>query len=383
MLCIDIDAFKPEYLRYTSYLRSLAKDSLHGNLETVLGFTGIAGTFLTGTYPDKHGIVSMFTYSPDSRLRWLRNLSFLGRSLLTPLVNLSNYLHDDRFFFRMPRINPAKMAYFDTCARKSFVQENRMGVPSLYDMLNRHGKTFVSIDWPNIIGTGTKSVFLSQSKDKVVDVTLKVIEKSKPDLCFTHFFELDYVAHEYGTGSPEVKNEVRAIDEAVARLDADEMLIFSDTGMLDVTGKVDVLTALQGTGLEFGKDLVYFMDSTMVRFWFLRKGVEKDVGKVLEGLRGGHALSGHEIKDVYRLPEKHCDMIFLADPGILVSPNYFQGSASVKSMHGWDVRHKDQLAFYLLKSPGKKKDAKMVDMLPTLLKSMGLPSIRCDGKSLL
>ncbi len=382
MLCICIDAFKPDYLRCTKYLKSIAKESMHGELESILGFSGITATFLTGTFPKKHGIVSMFDYSPRSSVGWVGKYSFLGRTMLNIAINLNRYLRDQRFFFKIPKMPIKWMKYFDTCLNKAFPQAGSLRVKSLYDILRENDKTFCAVDWPNVIHSKGRSVFMSHSKEKILSITEKMLRKD-PDFCFTHFFELDYVAHEFGTTSKELKDEVRMLDETIEKLDTDDLFVFSDHGMIDVKGGVDIAPLIEDTGLEFGKDFAYFLDSTMARFWFRKGDAGKEIEEKLLDIKGGHVLTQQQIGMVYKLPLDCCDMIFLADPGIVIKSNFFQGDEPVKAMHGYDPRQPDQFAFYLLKTGGEKKSARMVDMLPTLLDFMNLPGIKCDGKSLL
>ena len=60
MLCLFLDAFKPEYLKYAPNIRDLAKENLHGELEVPMGFTSIIASFLTGCNPDKHGLIDIY-----------------------------------------------------------------------------------------------------------------------------------------------------------------------------------------------------------------------------------------------------------------------------------------------------------------------------------
>ncbi|MEN9625969.1 MAG: hypothetical protein RL557_297, partial [archaeon] len=53
--------------------------------------------------------------------------------------------------------------------------------------------------------------------------------------------------------------------------------------------------------------------------------------------------------------EKYGQLIFLADTGILIFPNFWN-KKPVKAMHGYDGKHPDMKAFYLLKKEGKKKN---------------------------
>lgn len=379
MLCICLDAFKPEYLKYAKYLKSLAKDNLHGELDTVLGFTGISATFFTGCYPNTHKVFCMFDYSQNSSFKRINNFSFLGKNSLTILINLYRYVKNQKVFFKLPNSSLDKIQYFDTCMSRAWAQQDCLPITNLFDVLRRSDRSFVSIDWPNMISNKKSSIFFSHSKEHIFNLTKNV----DADFCFTHFFDLDYIAHEFGTKSQQVKNSVKTLDEILEQLDTKDMLFFSDHGMVDVVEEIDIFSKIEGLNLEFGKDFVYFLDSSLARFWFFNKKAKTQVIEALEELKNGHILSQREINEVFMLPKNCCDLIFLADPGILISPNFFQGNKKVKAMHGYDPVHTDQKAFYLIKGIGGKKNAKMVDMLPTMLNLMNLPKIDCDGKTII
>ena len=379
MLVIELDAFKPEYLRYTTYLKSLAEDNLHGTLETILGFSGIMATFLTGFYPKEHNVFAIFDCSEDSSLKWVTRWSFLGRTPLTLALNVGRLVKGDRFFSRLPRMPFEHLQYFDIALRKTWPQRGSLDERTLYDYLRENSKTFVSIDWPNVIATDRSSLFLNRSNRGVLQLTKR--NKGNYDFCFTHFLALDYVAHEHGTHSAAIRACVEELDQCLAELDSEDMLIFSDHGMVDVQGYINVESEIQRLGLEFGRDLVYFLDSTCVRFWFHSQSAEARVRNALLEIAHGRVLGKEELS-IFRLPQTMCDLLFLADPGYVISPNAFQGHGKIKAMHGYDPKHPDQEGFYLVKGAGGNRDAHMVDMLPTMLDLMGLPSIVCDGRSL-
>jgi hypothetical protein len=278
---------------------------------------------------------------------------------------------------------PKWLRYIDVPMKKAFPQKGSLRITNLYDILRKESKSYCSIDWPNVISSaGRQSLFRSHGSDTVQRITRKML-KLKHDFLFTHFFDLDYIAHDFGTKSRQIRDGVKRLDEMLESLEQRDMMVFSDHGMIDVKGHVDILPVIEEIGLEFGKDMVYFLDSTMVRFWF-RKAAFKDVFmEKLKDLAHGHVLRDEEIKDVFRLPHDHCDLIFLADPGYVIRDNFFQGDDEVKAMHGYDPRQKDQLAFHMFRADGGKKKGRMVDMLPTILEYMKIPGGRFHGKSLL
>ncbi len=359
MMCLFLDAFRPDYVRHTSYIKSLTKGSAYGELETVLGYTGIIASFLTGLYPDKHGVFTLF-----KKLDRPRN-SFNNKLW----VNLKRYARGERFFYTPLRIPQEKARYFGTALRKAWPQKGCLDRPTIFDVMEKSGVSFTMIDWPNIFRNRKGSMFRQNTIGSVV----KKARASRSGFTMAHFLLLED-AHK--TGVNGIKDKVRELDEAIECLDQDNMVMFSDHGMSDIRGYFDLEGALSGLGLKFGRDYVYFMGSTMARFWFSSSSAERRVRDMLGSLRCGKMIRESD----FRVP-RTCDALFLANLGIVFHPNFFMGGTKYKAMHGWDPREKEQKAFYLVKGAGHKKaDARMVDMAPTILKLMGLPGLSTDGK---
>ena len=87
-----------------------------------------------------------------------------------------------------------------------------------------------------------------------------------------------------------------------------------------------------------------FIDSDMARYW----GNKDELEKIREKLPLEH---GRFIE----WNNKYGDLIFLANPGVLFSPNFWN-EKPVKAMHGYNGKHKDLKALYILKKYGGKKD---------------------------
>ncbi len=345
MLCLFLDAFKPEYLKYTKNIRDLAKNNLHGELEVPLGFTSIIASFLTGQNPDKHGIIDIYEKThPHSQIK------------NTFLLNSLNLLKNKRFFHKPLKIKELK--YFKPTLEKAWPQRNSLKIPTLFDILEQNNISFTSIDWPNHYTNRKGKIFLNKSAENI----LKLIKKAKTKFIFAHFLDLE-VAHKFGVDSPEVKEALKKIDDIVGKLDTEDLIIFSDHGMDNIENKFDLKSELESLNLTFGKDYIYFLGSTMARFWFNNKEVEERVTNLLKTIKQGKIIDFKE----YNLP-KTCDLIFLANFKTVFFPNFF--NTNYKAMHGWDP--KQQKAFYLIKNFKGNKNLKMTDLLPYILKILNI-----------
>lgn len=156
---------------------------------------------------------------------------------------------------------------------------------------------------------------------------------------YIYFGNLDNTGHRYGTKSMEIIREIGKIDRAISKEDFD--IILSDHGMIDVTRVINV---------PFTKDC--FIDSDMARYWGSKDELE-DIKKNLP-LKQGKILNW---------PNKsYGDLIFLVNPGVLISPNYWYGKKIVKGMHGYDGKHKEMNGIYILKKKGKKENLKVREL---------------------
>lgn len=377
MLCLFLDAFKPSYLRHTSYLKSLKSGSMHGELETVLGYTGITASFLTGLWPEKHGIFDVFQKKDKPRTGINHKL----------FVNMKRLLSNNRYFFTPLRMPGRIAGYFETSVKKAWPQRGVLRQKTLFDVLEENRKSFASIDWPNHYTNRKGRIFFSDSTCNILKKTMD----SRTDFTYSHFMEMEG-AHKWGTNSRETRDAIKRLDEAIETLDREDVMFFSDHGMYDIIREEDIMGPLSDLDLRFGRDYIYFIGSTMARFWFNNKKARDRVNSLLEDLKWGRIINPGD----FHLP-RMCDTLFLADLGTVIHPNFFMVKKHYKAMHGWDPREREQKAFYMIRGvlPEEKthvpkaqciegkRNARMIDMLPTILKLMGMPQIKCDGRPLL
>ncbi len=361
MLCLFIDAWNPDYLRHMPFLKSLTKSNLHGFLEVPLGYTGIIASFVTGVMPDKHRIFDLFI--PDSKPH-----PRIKNPYLLAAIRLSM---NKRVFYTPLKV--AESAYFKPSLDKTWPQRNCLIYPTVFDLLENTHKSFEVIDWPNHFKNRNGGILLSKSSD----AALKLTKGSDAEFIFTHFLDLE-VAHEYGINSKETVSAAKKIDEAAEQLYEKEkdILFFSDHGMNDIKREVDIMAEIKNLNLEFGGDILYIVGSTTVEFWFRNDKAKNAVKGLLDELKYGRIINQNQFGI------STDSTIFLADFRTGFYPNFFS-KRHFKAMHGWDP--KQQKTCYILKNSehNGKRDARIVDFLPTMAKIMGLPKAKWDGKSLI
>ncbi len=164
------------------------------------------------------------------------------------------------------------------------------------------------------------------------DFSVKKTPHKMNGIEYVYIGDLDRIGHKCGTKSPETISAIQKIDERVSKMDFD--IILSDHGMEDIKKVISV---------PLTKDC--FIDSDMARYWGEKPDFDSKDGKWIEWV-----------------DKSYGDFIFLANSGVLILPNYWQGKIPVKAMHGYDGKSKDMKAFYLIKKEGKKKNLKIKEL---------------------
>ena len=159
----------------------------------------------------------------------------------------------------------------------------------------------------------------------------------KSDIDFFYFGELDNLGHKYGTKSIPLIRAIKDIDKKLEGMKFD--LIFSDHGMINVEKIVSVPITDN-----------CFIDSDMARYW----GSDEELDKIKEKLP-------LENGKIIEWNKKYGDLIFLVNTGVLIFPDFWNENI-VKGMHGYDGKHQDMKAFYLLNENGKKEDLKVEEL---------------------
>jgi hypothetical protein len=321
----------------------LSQDGFFGRVKTVPGFTQEAA-MMTGKYPDETGYFTWYRYAPGrSPFSWTRPLRFmeiLRRSRLyypikvgirttTKLITGSKY--PDPSFIPL-NILP----YFQNLS--ATLPTNLPNLSSLCSAsgLNCFEQTMVY----DFVG--------SKPCGKLFNPILNSIKKGKSyDLYIIHIGELDALGHRYGP-HPELFREcLREIDSwirttyetAKQQSLVCNFIITSDHGMVDVKETVDIENEFRRMPLKAPKDYLYFLDSTMARFWFFNEKARTLIEEMLEKIPKGHILSQEEKQRLHINLDNDAygELLFWIDKGYLIFPNFFQSITSerTRGMHGY------------------------------------------------
>ncbi|MBW2044763.1 MAG: alkaline phosphatase family protein [Deltaproteobacteria bacterium] len=239
----------------------------------------------------------------------------------------------------------AKLHFFSPVHDYEVYRHNSLnGHLTLFGLLRQKGVKCNYIGYPDI-----------KTDREVFRRSLQAIQESEVTICF--FFELDSIEHWQGKQSPEVSKKVDDLTEWINKLTFlfkqqyphGHIIIFSDHGMIDVREVLDVQSYLKGTGLKDGVDYLSFYDSTMVRFWFFSESSKKTIVDKLSRIEKGRILRKDELKEggLDFSGSYFGELIFSADPGTIISPNYFQNKNLFQAVHGYCPPSPQEYGFFI------------------------------------
>lgn len=404
-LFLYLDGFCYDYLKKTPFLKQLSEKGISGNLK-VVPLHQFEFSIMSGLSPLNHNLWIWYYYNPqDSPYKWLRyfNWSFQYldskalRTVITYLTSLILYLKGRTHFLKIFQI-PLRLApNFSITAQKSYIDQNPMSVPMLFDILRQNKINFLAVEWPLVSNNGKITLRPQLKSDqRILEYLAKKVKSH--DFLFGHLCNLDSLMHRFGTKASEVFDYLKRLDENIKKLvekflaqypDGD-ILVCSDHGMVDLAKTVDIADILENTGLKEGKDYLAFIGSMDTRIWLLTENTTnlEILKQALAKVDGGKVYDKFTIEKLgVSYKRELCgDLMFVCQEGIQLKPNYFDGYNISKAMHGYPPVSSAEDALMIIYSakisPDKFTNGSLLDVLSTVLDLLDLPLPNyCQGKS--
>jgi len=325
-------------------------------LETVFGFSSAADpSILSGRYPESHGHWSSFYYAPEkSPFKLMKWISHLPRKIFDRwrirhwLSKILAKAYGYTGYFEIYSVPFGALPHFDYLEKRDyFVPGGLLQGDTIFDWLTQRGIPYHCSNWR-----------LSEVEN--LQALKSEIQAGEINFAYLYLPALDGLMHGVGTRHEKVAAKLRRYEEelrkvlALAREHYDEVSFyaFSDHGMADVIGSINLIEKIEATGLRYGEDYIAMYDSTMARFWFPNPQARAKVETALSQVQQGRMLNAED----YR--RWHCDfgdprfgeLIFLLQPGWLIVPSYM-GLQAIPGMHGYDPADKDSYACVLSNRP--------------------------------
>tara|TARA_S200000501_G_scaffold240176_1_gene225075 strand:- start:5998 stop:7230 length:1233 start_codon:yes stop_codon:yes gene_type:complete len=171
---------------------------------------------------------------------------------------------------------------------------------------------------------------------------------------------MDSIGHQYGPNSDMTRSSLKYVDKlifdfinAAQEVDEDCVLVLcGDHGMTDVANKINLEKSL----LKMKKDnnslanFNYFLDSTIARFWFNENQEQnaKTLSKIIDNQfnKFGKSilLEDFENNDIPK-SRKYGDLVFICNPGTIISPDFFNLKSDIRGMHGYKTFEESTYGF--------------------------------------
>lgn len=403
LLLILVDAFRYDFFskKHTPFLYNLSKHGHTIPLQPILGYSdAIRATIFTGTYPDIHNYWIMYQYaptaSPFSAFKPLEFVEHIPTHLLKSgtkfvLTNTLCKMLATAYGYQKLSIRNIPFEIIDLFSyalKNSMISPNFFkNIPSFFDVLTNYNAKYVYLDSSELKGNLFRKIRELGSNVKLI-------------MIYLHY--LDYAAHRHGLNSRSFQLQLRDTDKIIKfivkslkqRFNNElDVIVFSDHGMANVTDFIDFRRFLSRAlcDVEFGNDYLFFLDSTMIRFWYSNSHTKEIIHRALDKIEYGRFLSKEERKKL-RIDFSHRyygDETFLLKPGYSIFPNFISW-LKPKAMHAYHPKYKNQLGTAIFDGQIKeqidhdRRIVKLVDIAPTILDLFGYETpITFEGHSLL
>jgi len=349
-LFVFIDAFGWELARKYPFLDDILVTKRP--LGTIFGYSSTCDpTILTGKLPREHGHFSFFYHNPaDSPFGICRLLRFLPRPVTRRgrvrrvLSRVIRRYYGYTGYFQIYNMPFRYLKLFDYSEKRDIYQKGGIngGCPTIFDHLRDNQIPFYLSDWRD-------------SEERNLKSLQTALERSKIRFGYLYMAAMDATLHAYGTDSEHVAAKLRwyeqqlrsVLETARKKYSNVRMFLFSDHGMTDTVGLVNLMPRIDALGFKFGVDFNAVYDSTMARFWFFNEQARKRIVEALGGEPHGRILTRQDLAGYgCDFPDsKYGELFFLLDPGYLLCPS-FMGETPLAGMHGFAPDHKDSVALF-------------------------------------
>lgn len=344
VLILLIDALGYAQAGERSFLACLDRPRVP--VRSVLGYSSAAlPTLMSGLYPEEHGHLAMYRRAGRDGVfrgpsRWFRPLSGLTSRHWTLRRWVARSLERGGVtgYFSLYDVPLSLLAEFDLCQRRDIFAPGAFpGHQALGDLLARPDARVWNWRVP-------EARALAELEEE--------IERGEARGLLFYSAALDATMHAHGPDGEATRALLdrydraftRLIQRAESRYREVRVFAFGDHGMAAVTRTHDLMAPLARLGARVPRDLLYFLDSTMARFWYRSDAARREVEGLLSGLECGRLLGAEELSGLRaRFPNAdYGESIFLLREGEILVPS-FMSAERVAGMHGY---HPDDACMY-------------------------------------
>src|SRR5216684_3922125 len=257
---------------------------------------------------------------------------------------------------------------FDYSEKRDIYQKGGIngGCPTIFDYLRDNRIPFYLSDW-------------RASEERNLRALSASLQRGEIRFAYLYLAAMDATLHAHGTDSPRVaakiqwyEQQLRGILEiAQQKYSQVRMFLFSDHGMTDTVGLVDLGARIEALGFRLGVDFNAVYDSTMARFWFFNESARERIVEALGAEPHGRILTRTDLAE-YGCDfsdSKYGELFFLLEPGHLLCPSYM-GETPLAGMHGYAPGHKDSIALFASNVTPEPMPCRLDDLYGLMLREI-------------
>ncbi|MBQ7651909.1 MAG: alkaline phosphatase family protein [Victivallales bacterium] len=310
-------------------------------------------TILSGRTPAEHGHLGLFRFAPQDspfkRIGWLEKImvprSFWQRGRVRHWLSKAvKRLYGFTGYFQLYQMPFGKLGMMDYCEKKDlFASHGLDDVENLRDMLEKNGVRFHISNWHLSDG---ENIWNACRAIEGGCRFLFIYNAAFDGFMHDHVGDWNAIPKKLEWYEAQIKGVLACCERLKKSV---RFTLFSDHGMTPLTTTVDIKSAVEASGLVFGKDYGACYDSTMARFTYLQPGSKERIHTILDRFSSsGHWLTSDEERKygVFREDRLFGDEIFFVNPGIQIVPSDM-GSKPLNGMHGFEPSDEYSLAMVM------------------------------------
>jgi Type I phosphodiesterase / nucleotide pyrophosphatase len=338
VLIIFIDGFPFNFLKNSTYLKNFPTKR---RLVPGFGYSvNIYYELFSGKHPDEIGFFNQWGLDFAALrvsngsvvrrlLRPLRSLSLLDllihrglRTITSRYLNVPFHLHG--YFLRHPF---------------SVYEESAETIFSLFPPDNR-------------VFSEAQQAPPGQQDKRALERAMTMLESTRS--LYVSLVDMDWVGHRYGIQSREYLDHVKFLDAGIGDLVESHRVLTGGTGTVFVCSDHGMSQVEHGVDLRPEKELgpagpetyLYFLDSTMARFWIFAEGWRERIESYLANFNVGRIVHASE-RAKCGIGFRHAgDIFYLLNEGYVFAPS-FQRHRFDRGMHGYDPKLPNQHGIFL------------------------------------
>mgnify|MGYP001315850816 CR=1 FL=1 len=363
------DALRHDYINEfdTPFLNGLKGNSFY--IEKIIPSLGFCerAEILTGKKGNKTGLFTAIEFN-KKKSDYKNTIPLFFLNILYKLFDFFLKINRSYFLFRVKKkiirvglslfYPNAKMSPYNippamlnslslTEDYKDHSLPNAFSEESLVDICLKRN---INLNFDAFTALGKKTKLINDEM-RIKYVIEHVQKENNDDLYFLYIGVLDEKGHYFGPDSIDFKEALKNFDTDMKSLFSDlknkldcNILIVGDHGMSNVIETLDFQSIINGIlkkNMIQKEDIQIFCDSTMGRLRTKNKDVCKRLKDELKNNQtlneNGYFLSKEDLEklNIPHRPESYGDIIWIANNGVMINPDYFHGFFPPKGMHGY------------------------------------------------